>query len=269
MNSTDLLHIQILPVERIYAFEAGAEDAGESVDEELRLVRDPFPVVDLDECGYLLLQDTERFNAALREGLIHVPAQIVREPNLKVCCETIALPGLSRKDLVEIALNHPDDILPASDEQSTPAGYYAVYFRFADLTTLTLSLRHSAKIGCPDGFNVLFNEIKGAGRYVRFVEDSGRRDHLLKGSGDDTIMTIPGFTLADLRMAALSGDLFPSRIVRVVPDCRVIAIDFPISVLRADIPVEEKQSFLHDLISLREQANRTSVIEGRVYILNR
>lgn len=269
MNSSDLLHIRILAVEQIYPFETAADESDSSPDDDLRLVRDPFPVVAIREQGFLLLQDTDRFQSVVRAGLIHVPVQIVREPALKLCCETLSLPGLENDDLMAVARRNQDDIIPARPDQSVPDGYYPVYVRFASGDSTALFLRHSAGVGCPEGLTRLFAEIGGSGRYLPLVETSSRHDQLLKGGGSETALTIPGFTIADLRMAAASGELFPAHVIRVVPDCRVLAIDFPASVLKADIPLEEKQAFLQDLIALREQANRTSIVEGRVYILNR
>ncbi|MBD3401253.1 hypothetical protein GF420_00025 [candidate division GN15 bacterium] len=269
MNSSDLLQIQILPVEQIYPFEQSATETDSGGDEEARLVRDPFPVIDLNGEGYLLLEDADRLAAATRAGLMHVPVQIARESGLKITCDTLVLPGFEREDLRELAARHPEEILLGADEGTDPDGYHVVHFNFDGSNIQTVLLRHSGRVGCPEGLTRLFASITDTGRYVPLVEATTRRDQLLKGADQAPTLTLSSFTLADLRMAAVSGDLFPRQIIRVIPECRAIAIDFPVSVLMADIPVEEKQAFLHDLISLREQANRTSVVEGRVYILNR
>ncbi|MCB2229389.1 hypothetical protein KQH82_01650 [bacterium] len=269
MNSSDLLHIRILPIEQIYPFEQTTVSDDAPSDEDLRFVRDPFPVTELNEDGFLLLQDTDRFNVLLRAGLLHVPAQIVAEPALRLVSEKLALPWLSRDTLSDIAVRHPDEIIPISEGAEIPEGFVSVSFQFPDCDPQTVLLRYDAKVGCPDGLRLLFDEFSTLGRYAPVVKDSGRADQLLKPSSSATTLTLPGFSLADLRMAAASEDLFPANLIRVVPELRVIAIDFPVSVLTSDIPIGDKQSFLHELISLREQANRTSMVEGRVYILNR
>jgi hypothetical protein len=82
-------------------------------------------------------------------------------------------------------------------------------------------------------------------------------------------LTLPPFSNHDLAEAAISDQFFPPRILSPRTSSRVLSIDYPISVLDSDSSLEEKQAFLQDLITLREQSHRTSLYDGQVFVLNR
>ena len=82
-------------------------------------------------------------------------------------------------------------------------------------------------------------------------------------------LTPPSFALEDLTAAATSDRLFPPNVFRPLTGYKVINVDFPLSVLRSDIPRDDKESFLRELIRFRAQSRKTAFVEGRVYILNR
>jgi hypothetical protein len=123
--------------------------------------------------------------------------------------------------------------------------------------------------GCPQPLQELFRAINHKGRYQPIVSAVARPDAVCKTAELSGTLRLPLFTLEDIGGAVTSGHLFPPNIISVWLDSRVLSLDFPMSVLRSEIPIEEKDSFLRDLITCREQAYKTACIEGHVYLLNR
>ena len=82
-------------------------------------------------------------------------------------------------------------------------------------------------------------------------------------------MKLPPFGIDEVAGVVTSGQLFPPHLLSIQSSSRVFSIDFPLSVLRSNIPVEEKEMFLRDLIAYREQSYKTTFFEGQVYFLNR
>ena len=101
------------------------------------------------------------------------------------------------------------------------------------------------------------------------LRGSARANTPLKAVSPSAWLTLPEFSLDDLASAAASERFFPPNIIRAITSQRVFNIDFPLSVLGSDMPLEEKESFMRDLVLFREQSCRTAFFEGRVYILNR
>jgi hypothetical protein len=65
-----------------------------------------------------------------------------------------------------------------------------------------------------------------------------------------------------------SDNLFPPNIIEAKSDCRILNIDFPMSVLLSNAPTDEKELFFKELVNLRLQSRKFSYHEGQVYIFN-
>jgi len=129
-------------------------------------------------------------------------------------------------------------------------------------------LRNSSRTGCPASLDYLTRSILCHGRYEQIVTSSGTAGNVTRSGSYSSVMTLPDFTLVDLMNAAVSDHLFPPGFIEVVTGCRILNIDFPISVLADDTPVEEKEAFFRELVSLRAHSHKISMYEGRVYVLN-
>ena len=264
------LDIQILPVERIHPFEDSVDLHAEPVAlESISTIHNPFPVTMINDRAYVLLADSDRFVALVEAGLTQVPVQVCAPDTVSVVSETISLFGFGIDELRELTGRYPDDIMIASGTLTAPDGYMQAVLYPREGTPLAVHLRHATRVGCPGGLTRLFTAIESVGRYSPVFEHRRTGDPLLKGAPPAATLSLPSFGLADLRTAAISEELFPVHILRVLTLSRVLAIDFPVTVLISDISITEKQAFLEDLIALREQEHRTSVVEGRVYLLNR
>lgn len=81
-------------------------------------------------------------------------------------------------------------------------------------------------------------------------------------------VTLPPVSLDDLKAAARAERHYPPGIIRARTNRRMLDIDYPVSVLTANIPAIEKEAFFHDMMVLRQQTRRTAHYEGEVYQLN-
>ena len=271
MKNGLLSQIRIIESRRILPFEweSEPESARNADNGNGTLIRHPFPVVEIDKDNFLLLEDSERYRELSGAGLEHLPVQVCGRKAVRIAIQRLGLVNFGFNDLTRLSTKYADQIVIGEPGQEEPSGFIAVGFEFPYREPLPVFLRNSTRTGCPWPLEQIFRAILDIGRYVPRLDRRASGDGVFRTVTHSGTMTLPSFALEDLELAAKSDRLFPPNVIRVLADSRVFNIDFPISVLRADISIAEKELFLKDLITIREQACKTTFFEGRVYILNR
>jgi len=275
MDVLVLSKIKLIAIDRILPFEWTGPDCCENENSdapaEFRLIRHPFPVLNLHDGNYLLLEETDRFRALTETDLDVLPVQVCSADSLKIKTDRLGLVNFHYDDLVRLAGKAPAQIVITENGAEPPKGstHVEAVFAFDGRPPLSVWLRHSSRAGCPAPLTQIFRQIISQGRYVPITHQTIRPDALTRSVSVSATVSLPELELGDLKSAAVADRLFPPGVVRVVPNCRVLNIDLPVSVLKSEAPVEEKESFVLELIALREQSRRTSFYEGQVYLLNR
>lgn len=273
MDSEIYSQIRILDSSRLRPFEfcqpANCQAPAEL--SELPLLRHPFLTTPLEDDSYLLLEETAAFQALVEAGLKHVPVQICPEAGLRFISQTIGLTSFGYDDLLRLAARYPRQIAVGRrpGRAEGPTEYLNVSLKFGDRPPVDVQLRHSSRTGCPLPLEYLFRSILRTGRYLPVVELPRNSDTVTRKVSFTATLSLPSFSIDDLKTAALADRLFPAGIVRVGSSFRILEIDFPMSVLTARISIAEKEAFLRELVMFREQALKTSFYEGRIYLLNR
>ena len=153
--------------------------------------------------------------------------------------------------------------------QQRSAGYIQLMIEFPGRAPQTLYFRDSGRTGCAASLDLFFRYILQHGDFRPVVELRETDETVFRGVSFSAFLSLPPFGLEDLETAAKTDRLFPPNIISVQTESRVFYIDFPQSVLRSDISIREKETFLRDLLRLREQSRRTWHYQGQIYILNR
>ncbi|MBN1212450.1 MAG: hypothetical protein JXA92_07715 [candidate division Zixibacteria bacterium] len=270
MRNSLLSQIKILHSDQIYTYEwyepkLIPDDMNVN---EMTLIKHPFMVTRLSEDNYLLLGQTGLYSTMLAAGLKHFPVQVCRDEDLRLLPQKLGLINFTAEDLRHYALEFPRQVIICDKETTYLAGYIPVCFSFRNRAPLWVYFRQPSRSGCPLPLETVFRAVLNRGCYVPFLDSLHGTNSILKTRYLDNTVVLPAFSLEDLKNAAVSERLFPPDVVKVFSCSRVVNVDFPLSVLDSEIPIEEKESFLRELIAYREQANRTVFLEGTVYILN-
>jgi hypothetical protein len=270
MTGNLLSQIRIVETDRILPFEWMADEprGGESLIDDPRYVRHPFPVLDLRNGNYLLLDNVDRFASLSSASLNHLPVQLCPRKSIRVFGERLGLIDFDYDALYRIVARHPDQILLDTPRDSAQ-GYIAAQLEFRDQAPTPIYFRDSSRSGCATSLDMFFRGVLQHGDYLPVIEWGEHAEALFKSASFSAFLTLPAFTLDHLETAATSDRLFPPGVISVQTDSRVFYIDFPQSVLRSDLPTREKEAFLRDLLLLREQSRRTTHYHGQIYILNR
>lgn len=265
MNSI-LQQIQIVDVQSVMPFECSLVQV-EPISLMPSLVRNPFPVIRIHD-SFLLLDDTDLFEALVRQGLKHLPVQVIPEVLVSVNPTSLGLQRYTARNLRRTASIRPE-MIKLADKGDCPTGFVPALVTYADDYKQWLHLRHSGRVGCPTSLMILMREIITTGDYFVLSERSDQQDGIIRYPRNDATLTLPSFTLEDIKSAALSERYFPVGVIRVSSGCRAFNLDFPMNVLCDNISTDEKQAFVRELVWMRERAHKTAMIDGRVYLLNR
>jgi hypothetical protein len=263
-------YIRIVPLESVFPFEwTRTDDSAGSDVEEPRLFRHPLLVTSLADKSYLLLDNTAEFAAAAEMNLPCLPVQFCREEKVQVSAQSLGLVNFYREDLTRQVARHPELFTVTNSRDDGPPNSIALGFSFTGNENVWAHLRYSSQRGCPTALDNLFRAIISRGTYIPLVERKLPDDAVFRTASLSGTVTMPVFSLDQLRTAAAADMLLPPDIVGVNTSLRILNIDFPLSVLRSNASLQDKESFLRDLILFREQSRRTTLVAGQVYLLNR
>ena len=266
-----LSQVRIIEASKVLHFEWQAErdQNEERRTDDRATVRHPLPVLDCGDGTFILLDDSNQLRSLSEMGLPHLLVQVCARKSIRVIPQKLGLVNFGYEDLLRLTSKYSDQMAMGNPTDAVPSGFMCVSFEFPYRSPISFFLRNSTRVGCPLPLEYLFQAILQNGRYVPVVDRRQRADAVFRAVPHSGVMVLPSFTLEDIESAALSDRLFPPNIVRLQSASRVFNIDFPLSILRAEMSSEEKEAFLRDLIVFREQSYRTTFFEGQVYILNR
>jgi len=270
MDITGIPKIQIVAASRLHSYER-TDGTGGGLDNTSTLIHHPFLATELSGGDFLLLEKTAVFQACVNAGLKHLPIQICPSGEISVESRRLGLTKFDYDDLMRLCSRYPDQIVLSRDGEQAdnlPAGFLTARFEFNGAEPISVYLRNSSKIGCPSALENLFDAISEKGRYVPVFDRLCRSDVISGAAVPLGYVETPTFSLSDLKIAVTADRLFPAGLLDIRVNRRVLNIDYPTTVLRSEISIDEKDLFLRDLIALREQNRRTSFYSGQVFLLN-
>ncbi len=132
MINAVLSQIRILKTDLVCPFEWPEidRDANDYTIEDINLIRNPFPVLPLENGNYLLLDDAPLFRMLADSGLAHIPAQVFGEDNIEVVSEDTAAVDFTQTDLMHLIARYPQQMILAEDEKDWPEGFIPTWFEF-------------------------------------------------------------------------------------------------------------------------------------------
>jgi hypothetical protein len=264
----ELPDLRILPIEQLLLHEQ--HDAQRSMPLASRLevdevLRNPPIVAPIPaESRFVVLDGANRVTALKSMGVPHVVAQVVDYEDEELILETWyhLVGGLSREnfhraidDLSGVALE-PSDLIRARAELARREAL--AYIVYADAAVFTIRVegdlhQRTARL------NDIVNIYKARGQIYRANTD--HVDQLLPYYNDVTVLVVfPRYQPAEIIELARVGARLPAGITRHVIPRRALRLNFPLSILRDNWPLTEKNGYLKDWLKSK-MANR----EARFY----
>ena len=266
MNNEILKAMRILPIEQIFPFELCSKIDDSNDFQEINHIRHPFLVSKISNEKYILLEQSEEFYTLKETGLTQIPVQIVAFEQLQITQDRIGLYSFNQDDLQEMLSEESNKFSLDNGKNSDQFDSITVEI---DQMKHRLFFKFSNGNGCSDSISSFFKYIAQNGGYRMVRGEQSLSDSLMKIQPFNSTVSMMKINYQQLIDAVRTEQLFPPEIIHIDVDVRMLYVDFPISVLSADISINEKEEFLKELIMLREQAEKTSFYQGRIYLFNR
>jgi hypothetical protein len=267
-SQIELPDLRILPVSSLLLHEQ--HDAQRSEPLAMRLAADevlrnpPIVAPVPGEPRFVVLDGANRVTALMSMGIPHVVAQVVDYEDEELILDTWyhLVSDLPREDFHRAIDGLPDVALEASDLIGARAELarrealaYLVYPNSDVFTVQVMGDLHQRAARLNDIVNIY----KARGKIYRANTD--HVENLLPFYDAVTVLVVfPRYQPAEIIELARVGARLPAGITRHVIPRRALRVNFPLSVLRDDWPLIEKNGYLKDWLK-RKMANK----EARFY----
>lgn len=259
--------LKIIPLDKIVAFEAPADDRVErlaaEIEEEGKL-HNPLLVKPLDN-RYLLLDDVAVLAALGRLNLRHVPIQPA-DASLAVRPWQRVVEHWQKEDLLAYLRAFPRQVSLSTGTGPLTSRQAGVRFRDGGSYRLTFS-SDSFFTRC-DMICRLIASCGHAGGGFRAKLALDDPDPLRSFPQATAAVYPPFFSLDELAAIAGGHVRLPYGLIRIDQPGRILGIDFALEILQETAPLEEKEAFLKELIRMRMASDRTAYYDGYVLVLN-
>ncbi len=250
--------VQIVPIMESYA---DRTDYLTSAFAEAGHIFNPLLVIEVVDGIYLLTDDGSYLDALKRLSVDFVPVQVVSIPNPPVMTGHIFLGKCDDGCFREFQGIFPRDTQIMTDDSANPGDRVYARMRFGEGISLGASRRSSG---------TLVDFISYLRQKAAIVKPNARNRAATGQKAGSAIveMEIGNLGFDEVLRLGQSGFRFPAGFCRAECPCRVLGVNYPIKVLKEKASVKDKQTFLHELITLRMESGRAESFSGGVLLLN-
>ncbi len=238
--------------------------------QETENISRPLSLVQIEGCRYLLLDDSSILEAANRLNISYLPAQVTVPGRLIDIRAEVYADGWTYDLLEEFLRLFPRSAVVCRQKREIKhfSEPFKLAFRFKRKSDIYVCFRrcNSNEINGSlfDFFSYLGNHARLSGTfYTGSVKTAN-----LKKSNDTCLLKVLDFDFDDLLRAALFGYRFPPGLFQFDYGCRIIGVDYPVSILNEKASIREKEKFFRDLVSYRFHSGYPEFIGSGVFLLN-
>lgn len=264
-----LEYLKIVPLESLISFEScPPERVNRSLEELTRIgrLKNPLLVSPFSD-RYLLLDDSAVLFALKQAQVRHVPIQVATAETLQIRPWQKVVDGWSKADLMAFCQRFPRDIR-LHDHVDQQASNNQAEIRFKNDGTIGLDFSSGSYLVRADMFARLYFDIARICNSYRAGISYESVDPFRDFPRASAVIFPPYFSLDELAGVAGHGLLLPRSLIRVDQPGRVLGIDYPMAILQERVSLEEKESFLRELVHLRLSNDCTAYYFGKVIFIN-
>ena len=262
------LRLRFVPSELVLLHEetdaARVERLAVAIDRD-GLLRNPPIVAGTSDGRYVVLDGATRSTVMKDKGARDLLVQIVPygagEAQLEAWYHV--LPDTEANDVMQYAVQNADVAHSASVEEARAA---------LDNRTAIAAIVND------DGSAVLLDSkmsalrslvavYGGAGEVFRIVHED-LLDTVRKNDKCPSVVMFPTFTPREIEQFAVENDLLPAGITRHLIPGRALNINIPITQLMSDKPLEEKNQWLHDWLTLKIMSKKVRYYHEPVFVFD-
>jgi len=220
---------------------------------------------------FLLLEDSAILEAIRRMKLKYIPAQVVPLKRQKKIAANIGLDGMDCSRIYDFYKMFPRAFTMAekgAEGQNERGSYITVSIGRRNHPEMELAFKRNS-VGLISGavFD-FFSFLKLHCSMNEKVYPGSIKNTNIKKKGESCSLSVNGLMPNDLLFAVRQNYSFPAGLLRFDNGVRIIGIDYPLRILNENVPIREKERFLHDLMNYRLNSGYSHYIKNGVYLLN-
>ncbi len=261
--------LKIVSSEKIITFESPANKRLPGLVREIERggkLRNPLLVRPLDE-SYLMLDDATILFALEQLKIAHIPIQLAETESLTVHPWQRIVENWHKDDFIGFCRKFPRQIRLLNNV-SGPLTSRQAEVRFKDKTSYRISLVSNSLPVRADICIRFVNNFIGKCNSYRVKLNPEDPDPLADFPQASAVVYPPVFSIDELGEIARRGMRLPYGLVRIDQPGRILGVDYSLSILKDPAPLEEKESFLKELIRMRMSADRTAYYDGFIFMFN-
>lgn len=276
-KKNELPEIRIIRIEKLVLHEIEDPERTKRLEERLRadgFLKNPVIVgkVKRNGSGFLLLDGVHRVNGLKKLGCRDVVAQIIDYAGEDLTVHTWyhLIYGFEPQYLLRKIKDIGDVILEKTNrkraEMLLKQKKIVSYLLFKNGDIFAIKSKDDVKTRTAKLTDVV--NVYGASSQI-YRASKGEVDFLLKESKDATaVLVIPVYEKKDIVNLAFDDVKLPAGITRHVVPKRVLGLSIDLALLKVDIPIENKNKLLQEIIKQRVVNKRTRFYPEPVFVFN-
>jgi hypothetical protein len=265
--------LKIIPISNIIPLMDFEEEKVSLVSDLIREsgnISRPVPLVHIEGRRYLLLDDSSILESANRLKILYLPAQVTTPGKLTNIQAEAYTEGWSY-DLLENFLRlFPRSAVVCNQKRELKhfTEPFKLAFRFKGESDIYVCFRRCNSNEVNGALFDFFKYLSNHARLSSIFYTGSVKTANLKKSDEICLLKVLDFDFDDILKAALFGYRFPAGLFQFDFGCRIIGVDYPVSILNERASIREKEKFFRDLVSYRFLSGYPEFIGSGVYLLN-
>ncbi len=261
--------LKIVSSEKILTFESPANKRLPWLVREIERegkVRNPLLVRPVGE-SYLMLDDVTILFALKQLKAAHIPIQLANNESLTVHPWQRIVENWYKDDFLRFCRKFPRQIRLLKNI-SGPLTSRQAEIKFKDKTSYRISLVSNSLPVRADICISFVNSFISKCNSYRVKLNPEDPDPLADFPQASAVIYPPAFSIDELGEIAHREMRLPYGLVRIDQPGRMLGIDYSLSILKEPASVEEKESFLKELIRIRMSSDRAVYYDGFIFMFN-
>ncbi len=230
----------------------------------------PVSLIDMSDKSYLLLDDSSILKVAEDFDIKYLPAQLANRSRIMDIRAEIYVENF-RPELIDQFISIFPRVATICTERKDIKLHQndlKLVFSRNKEKDIVVCFRNFHSELLPGGFFDFLGYLKIYCRMTRKIHSRKIRTANIKPNQNYWSFKIVGLNFDHIMAAVTMQKQFPTGLIRFDYKCRIIGIEYPITVLNEKVSILEKERFLYDLVNFRLNNEQTEYIEGGVYLLN-
>jgi len=268
-KQTMLDSLHIVSSSRIMTFESPTDERiGHLVYEIERdgKLKNPLLAQPMDD-KYLMLDDAAIFHALRQLKIDHIPRQCSTPQTVTTRPWQRIIENWREEDLIQFCKTFPRQIT-ITDKINAPLEAGQAEIRFRTGHNVRLFFASDSPLLRADMFIKFCQSIGASAKTYRAKLNLSDVDIFAQFPDASAALFPPIYSLIELGAMAGQQMQLPQGLVRIDQPGRVLGIDYSLSILRDKASIEEKDSFLKEMLRMRMSSDRTAYYDGYVLMFN-